>query len=187
MIDVLLKTGRTVFTVAELQSLFADIKKASLAQTLKRYKAAHKLLNPQKGVWTFPIFSQEELACVLYPQGYISLETVLYEAGVIFQRYGGSTRMIWNNTRKKSFQEHDYYAFKLKDSLLTNPLGVRRSQHISKATPERALCDLIYLQQKVQIDNPDFFDTPQSKARFLELLPLYPQTTQNAIKKLLKS
>lgn len=187
MIDVLLKTEKTVFTTQDLQKLFPEIKKDSLARNLSRYKAAHKLLNPQKGIWALSVFSEEELACSLYPQGYISLETVLYDAGIIFQRYGVSTRMVWLNTRKKVFQEHTYYAFKLKDELLFNPLGIRSSQNIRKATPERALCDLIYLQGKPQIDNPEYFHNPQSLARFKELLPFYPQTTQHVIAKLLES
>lgn len=187
MINTLLKTEKTVFTTEELQALFPHIKTTSLAQTLSRYKKTGKLLNPQKGIWTLPIFSQEELACCLYPQSYISLETVLYDAGVIFQRYGGSTRVIWNNTRKKTFQDHDYYAFKIKDNVFNNPLGVRTMQNIRKATPERALCDLLYLQKKAQIDNPQFFDTLQSRARFLELLPLYPCSTQDALQALLQS
>lgn len=187
MIDVLLKTEKTVFTTQDLQKLFPEIKKDSLARNLSRYKAAHKLLNPQKGIWALSVFSEEELACSLYPQGYISLETVLYDAGIIFQRYGVSTRMVWLNTRKKVFQEHTYYAFKLKDELLFNPLGIRSSQNIRKATPERALCDLIYLQGKPQIDNPEYFHNPQSLARLKELLPFYPKTIQYVIAKLLES
>ena len=55
------------------------------------------------------------------------------------------------------------------------------------ATPERALCDMLYLRPDAQLDNPQYFDTPQSKARFKELLPLYPKTVQNNVKKLLFS
>ena len=185
MLTTLLKTEKTVFTNKELQQIFPDIKWTSLAVTLSRYKQTGKILNPQKGIWTLPVFSVEELACEIYPKGYISLETVLYDAGVIFQRYGNSTRVVWNNTRKKTFQDHQYYAFKVKNEILNNPSNIRISNNVRKATPERALCDLLYLQKKPQIDNPEFFDNPQSLARFKELLPLYPKTTQNVISKLI--
>lgn len=185
MINTLLKTKQTVFTTQQLQELFPTIKASSLAMALSRYKQVDKLFNPQRGIWTLPVFSQEELGCTLYPQGYISLETVLYDAGVIFQWYGASTRVVRINTRHKTFQDHTYYAFKIKDELFTNPLGVRVLDAIRKATPERALCDLIYLQHKPQIDNPDYFLNPQSLARLKELLPFYPQTVQHAISKLL--
>ncbi len=185
MISTLLKTEKSVFTLAELQDIFVDMTYKNLTTTLLRYKKQEKLLNPQKGIWMLPVFSEEELACVLYPRGYISMETVLYDAGVIFQWYGSSTRVVRSNTREKIFHDHHYIARKIKDSILSNPLGVRQYHHCRKATPERALCDLLYLQKKVQIDNPQFFQNPQSQVRLEELLPLYPQTVQDNVKKIL--
>lgn len=186
MITKLLQYQKTVFTTEELKKIFWWTKDSSLLIKLSRYKQAGKLLNPQKWIWTLPIFSEEELVCTLFPQSYISLESILYEEGIIFQRYGDSTRVIRKNTRQKEFQNHHYYAYKIKDQIFLNSLGIREENHIRKATPERALCDLIYLQQKPQIDNPDFFHNEQSKARFEQLLPLYPKTTQHVIRQLLK-
>ena len=185
MITTLLKTEQTVFTTASLQNLFPTTKEKTLARTLYRYKQSGKLLNPQKGIWTLPVFDVHELACAFYPGSYISVETVLYEAGVIFQRYGSSTRVIWSNTREKIFQDHHYIARKIKDSLLQNTIGVRRHRNYMMATPERALCDYIYLRPQAQLDNPQYFHNPQSQARLKELLPLYPQTVQDYVQKLL--
>ena len=185
MITTLLKSEQTVFTVAQLQTFFPNLQTSSLTQTLSRYKQSGKLLNPQKGIWTLPVFDVYELACAFYPRSYISLETVLYEAGVIFQRYGSSTRVVWSNTREKTFQDHNYIARKLKDSLLQNTTGVRKHRNYMMATPERALCDYIYLRPQAQLDNPQYFHNPQSKARLKELLPLYPTTVQDYVTKLL--
>lgn len=185
MITTLLKTEQTVFTTAQLQQIFADTKAKTLSWTLYRYKQSGKLLNPQKWVWTLPVFDVYELACTLYPDSYISLETVLYEAGVIFQRYGGSTRVIRSNTRDKVFQDHHYIARKLKPSLLSNTTGVRAHHNYRMATPERALCDYVYLRPQAQLDNPQYFHNPQSRARLQELLPLYPKTVQHYVQQLL--
>lgn len=185
MISTLLKTEQTVFTVTQLQKIFPNIQATSLQQTLSRYKKSKKLLNPQKGIWTLPVFDVYELACTFYPDAYISLETVLYEAGVIFQRYGSSTRVIWSNTREKIFQDHKYIARKLKNSLLQNTIGVRKHRNVMIATPERALCDYIYLRPQAQLDNYQYFHNPQSKARLQELLVFYPQTVQDYVHNIL--
>ncbi len=185
MITTLLKTEQTVFTTAQLQKLFPTTKAKTLAWTLYRYKQVWKLLNPQKGVWTLPIFDVYELACMLYPGSYISLETVLYDAGVVFQWYGSSTRVVWSNTREKIFQEHKYIARKVKNTLLQNTIGVRQQGKYYIATPERALCDYIYLRPEAQLDNPQYFHNAQSRARLQELLPFYPKTVQQYVKTLL--
>lgn len=187
MISTLLKLEQTVFTVEQLQDIFSNQQYQSLISTLHRYKKSGKLLNPQKGIWTLPVFDIHELACSLYSGSYISLETVLYDAGVVFQRYGASTRLVRSNTREKIFQDHHYIARKLKDSLLHNTTGVRAYQNYRMATPERALCDYIYLRPQAQLDNPQYFHNPQSKARLKELLVFYPQTVQEYVQKLLLS
>ncbi len=80
MISSLIKTHKTVFTLAQLQDIFPDQKLPSLRQALRRQKTKGNLLNPQKGIWTLPVFNQYELAGALFPGGYISLEKVLFEA-----------------------------------------------------------------------------------------------------------
>ena len=185
MITTLLKTEKTVFTTAQLQDIFSDKKAKTLSWTLYRYKQSGKLLNPRKGIRTLPVFDVDELACVLYPKSYLSLETVLYEAGVIFQRYGNSSRVVWNNTRSFRFQEHDYIARKIKNEILYNDTGVRIHGNKRIATAERALCDMIYLRPEPQLDNPEYYQTHQSRSRFKKLLPIYPKTVQNYVQNLL--
>jgi hypothetical protein len=185
MITSLLQTHQTVFTVSQLQDIFTNIKATSLTQKLRRYKQSGTLLNPRKGIWTLPVFDVYELAFSLYPKSYISLETVLYDAGVIFQRYGGSTRVIWSNTREYTYQNHTYITHKIKDSLLDNNTGLKQHGFYRMATPERALCDYIYLRPNAQLDNPQYFSNTQSVARLKVLLPLYPHTVQDYVQKLL--
>lgn len=184
-ISLLMKTWKTVYTFDELKSLLNIPTVFGLKSFLQRAKKSKKLLNPRKGIRTLPVYDNEELACVIYPESYISLETVLYEAGVIFQRYWDSTRVVRNNTRSFNFQEHNYIARKLKDELLYNNTGVKTHANKRMATPERALCDMVYLRPDPQLDNSEYFQKRQSKNRLKHLLPLYPKTVQNYVQNLL--
>ncbi len=181
MISILLKTGQTVFTVGQLQTLFPTIKKTSLALSLYRYKLAGKLLNPQKGVWTLPVYNQKELAGKLFPNGYISLETVLFEAGVSFQRYGSTTTCIRHKEADIYFNNENYTARSIKKAIYDNPLCIQEFDGYRKAMPERALCDLVYLRPQAHFDNPQYFQNPQSQSRLEKLLPLYPKATQKYV------
>ncbi len=67
MINTLLKTQKTVFTFEEIQHLFSEKKITTLKQALRREKKANNLLNPQRGVWTLPVYNQYELAGKLFP------------------------------------------------------------------------------------------------------------------------
>ncbi|MDD3331464.1 MAG: hypothetical protein WCS39_08090 [Bacteroidales bacterium] len=43
------------------------------------------MLNPRKGFYAKDNYNPEEIACLLYPPTYISLEYVLQGAGIVFQ------------------------------------------------------------------------------------------------------
>lgn len=185
MIDTLIKTHKTVFTFVELQKLFPDQKVESLKQTLRRYKKDNKLFNPQKGVRTLPVYDPKELASKLFPGGYISLERVLFDAGVSFQRYGNTIHCIRYKSADIFFNNENYVAHSIKPSLYNNPLYIQQYDGYRKAMPERALCDLVYLRPDARFDNPQYFQTKQSQIRLQKLLPLYPKSTRLAIQKLL--
>jgi hypothetical protein len=185
MIDTLIKTHKTVFSFADMQALFPDQKSTSLKQKLRRYKKQEKLFNPQKGVRTLPVYDQKELAGKLFPGGYISLERVLFDVGVSFQRYGSTVHCIRHKSADIFFNEENYIARSIKPKLYNNPLYIQQFDGYRKAMPERALCDLVYLRPDARFDNPQYFHTKQSEIRIQKLLPLYPKSTRLAIQRLL--
>lgn len=185
MINTLIKTHKTVFTFAELQKLFPDQKIESLKQTLRRYKRDTKLLNPQKGIWTLPVYDQKELAGKIFPGGYISLEKVLFEAGVLFQRYANTVHCIRHKSADIFFNNENYVAHSIKKSIYNNPLCIQQFDGYRKAMPERALCDLVYFRPNANFDNPQYFQTKQSEIRLQQLLPLYPKTTQDNVRRII--
>jgi len=185
MIDTLIKTHKTVFTFEELQSIFGTLKNESLKQALRRAKKDGRLLNPQKGVRTLPVYNPKELAGKLFPGGYISLETVLFEAGVSFQFYGSTKTCIRHKPADIYFNKQNYVARKIKDSIYHNDTCIQTFDGYRQAMPERALCDLVYLRPRAHFDNPQYFQSQQSEIRLAKLLPLYPQTTQQHVRRLI--
>jgi hypothetical protein len=185
MIKTLIKTHQTVFSFAELQSIFPDQKTESLKQTLRRYKKDGKLLNPQKGVWTLPVYDSKELAGKLFPGGYISLEKVLFEAGVSFQRYGNTVHCIRHKSADITFNNENYVARSMKPSIYNNRTCIQEFPGYRKAMPERALCDLVYFRPTANFDNPQYFQTKQSETRLKMLFPLYPKTTQDNVRRII--
>src|SRR3989338_3876513 len=98
------------------------------------------------------ILTTKDLATSIYTPSYISFETVLREAGVIFQHY--DTIFVagpWPLTKK--IGQHTFTFRKLKDSVLYSPAGVKNENNFSTATPARAFLDMIYLFPKYYFDN----------------------------------
>jgi hypothetical protein len=185
MIDILLKTYKTVFSFEELQNIFAHLKNTSLKQALRRAKKDGRLFNPQKGIWTLPVYDMNELAGALFPGGYISLEPVLFQAGVSFQYYGNTVQCIWHKNADIFFNGQNYVARVIKSDIYHNPSCIQTFDGYRKAMPERALCDLVYLRPTAHFDNPQYFQSQQSNIRLKSLLPLYPKTTQAHVRRLI--
>jgi hypothetical protein len=152
---------------------------------LMRAKRQGDLLNPSKGIWTLPVYDTRELACMLKKGSYISLETVLYDTGAIFQAYFNTTTCIASRQGNYTIQDKQYRYSRLKNEIFQNPLCIKEYDNYRLAMPERALCDYLYLYPRASLDNPEAFQTLNAKARFKKLFPLYPKTTQNAVRQLL--
>lgn len=184
-IATIIKTGKTVFTTSDIEGLFTSTTKRGVERFLWRAKKDGRLLNPQKGIWCLPIYNQYELAGKMFPEGYISLGRVLFEAGVSFQRYGGTVHSVWHKSADILFNNENYIARRIKPAIYNNPLCIQTFDGYRKAMPERALCDLVYLRPKAHFDNPQYFHSKQSEIRLKQLLPLYPKSTQDHVRKLI--
>jgi hypothetical protein len=80
-----------------------------------------------------------------------------------------------------SIDQQNYVFYHLKPELLNNPIGIKEYDNYRIATPERALCDYIYLHPKSWIDAPESIN----RIRLKTILPYYPKATVLAINKLL--
>ena len=97
----LLQTKKTVFNFSELKILFKKENSSYINLLLQPLKKKGVLLNLSYGIWVFKDYNLLELASKIRPGSYISFETVLQKAGVIFQHYDHTISLAGNNTLKK--------------------------------------------------------------------------------------
>ncbi len=174
---------KTVFTTEELKSIF-DTPNGSyinlLLQPLKRKKILNNLAY---GVWAFKDYDVLELASKLKSFSYISLETVLQQSGIIFQEYSKTITLVSNNTLTKNIDGVSFQYHKIRDTILTNPLGIISKNNILMASPERAVADMIYLYKNIYFDNLSALDVQKLEV----LAEIYPKSTILQINKLIKN
>ena len=113
-------------------------------------------------------YDRFEFATKLYTPAYISFESVLRQAGIIFQYYS----QVFVASYKSTAIEIDgqLYIFKaIKGTILTNSKGVENRERYSIASPERAFLDTLYLHTDYYFDNL----RPLDWAKVYDILPIY--------------
>ena len=147
------QSNKTVLSSIELASIWGERKRDNLKAKISYYVKRGSLIRLTRGIFAKDkTYNLKELANSLYIPSYISFETVLREAGVIFQHY--ETMFIASKWSKSvTVDGHIITSRKLKDILLFNPTGVDNSGVYSIATIERAFLDMIYLFPDYYFDN----------------------------------
>jgi len=152
-IEILLRTKKTIFAIQEL-AFFWKINNPNTLKSKIYFLAKNKKLIPlRKGIYT-PIsnYDKFELAGKLKSPSYVSLETVLYKGGIIFQ-YSTDITSISNVTKSIRCKGINYVYHKLKDEILFNKSGLEIFDNYYLATVERAFLDTIYLNKNYYFDN----------------------------------
>jgi hypothetical protein len=180
MISKLLQTHKTVFTLQEIQTILEIPTLQGVKSFLRRAKKNNSLIHIRQNIRALPNYDHREVVQKIRKNSYISLETVLYQSGIIFQYYQNITTCISDDSRTYTFDGREYKFCKIKDDILTNPIGIKNFDNYRIAMLERALCDLVYLYPNTTIDNP----TGINQTRLKQILPIYPEKTILAVKKL---
>jgi len=150
------RSDQTIFTFSDLGSAVLKYTGGKLKSALKYAVQKGDIIRITKGVYSLSKdYSRQEFANKYRAPSYISLYTVLVESGVVFQPYS-SIYLISNRSYEIEIDSQKYIYRKIKDDILLNPLGINNLAHINKATPERAICDKLYL------DGPEYFDNLRS-------------------------
>ncbi len=149
------QSSKSVFTNKDLALIWRETNNSNLKSKIAYYVKRGALVRLTRGVFAKDKnYNAKELANSLYLPSYISFETVLREAGVIFQHYesifaaGPFSKTVKVNNYEIVFR-------KLKDETLYNPSGVIVKNNYSIASPERAFLDTIYLFPEYYFDNLD--------------------------------
>ena len=158
LIAKIYQSSKSVFTSKDLALIWRETNNSNLKSKIAYYVKRKALIRLTRGVFAKnKNYSAKELATSLYLPSYISFETVLREAGIVFQHYnaifvaGPFSKTVKVDKRAIVFR-------KLKDETLYNPSGVIVKNNYSIASTERAFLDTIYLFPEYYFDNLDSLD-----------------------------
>ncbi|MDD4358789.1 MAG: hypothetical protein PHY30_03160, partial [Candidatus Pacebacteria bacterium] len=152
LIAQLYASPKTILTTRDIALIWGETNTLNLLAKIKYYAKQGSLIRLSRGIFAKNReYDLKELAASIYTPSYISFETVLREAGIIFQHHE-ATFVAGPYPMTKKIDGHTIIFRKLKDSILFNGLGIKKNGY-SIATPERAFLDMIYLSPKFYFDN----------------------------------
>lgn len=153
LIAKLYQSPKTILTIKDIALIWEETNTVNLLSKIKYYAKQGSLIRLTRGVFAkSKEYDAKELATSIYTPSYISFETVLREAGIIFQHHD-TVFVAGPYPITKKIGDHTITFRKLKDSVLYNGLGIKNEKNYSIATPERAFLDTIYLSPKFYFDN----------------------------------
>ena len=153
LIAKLYQSPKTVLTIKDMALIWEETNTVNLLSKVKYYAKQGSLIRLTRGVFAKDThYDPKELATSLYTPSYISFETVLREAGIIFQHHD-SIFVAGPYPTTKKIGDQTITFRKLKNSVLYSALGIKNEKNYSIATPERAFLDTIYLSPTFYFDN----------------------------------
>lgn len=149
----ILRSKSSVLTFKEILIASGIDKPLLLKRRLNYYVKKGELKSIRRGLYAKDKnYDRLEMATKIFTPSYVSFETILSEAGVIFQHY----KQIFVATYQTKEIECDkqLYSFrKVKDDILTNTAGVENRGNYFAASKERAFLDVLYLNKDYHFDN----------------------------------
>lgn len=163
------KSQASVLTFKEISLASGGISASLLRRRLNYYVQKGELYPIRRGLYAKDKhYDRRELATKIFTPAYVSFETILVEAGVIFQYY--STIFVATYQTKDIECDGQTYSFKkIKDIILTDTTGVENRGNYFAASPERAFLDLLYLNKGYYVDNLGALNFD----KILSILPIY--------------
>lgn len=168
-IEKLLISKKTVFSVDDLAVLWSMSERKKLWESIKYYLRIGKLTKVYSGTYVLnPDYSELELAVKLFYPTYISFHTALGIHGINFQHYQSIHSMALASKKIKVGQKTFVY-HQLRDEVFFNETGVEKNNNYRLASPERAVCDSLYLAPSMTLDVLDEVNFD----RLLRLVEIY--------------
>ena len=169
--------GQIIFHASDLANLWQINNANTLRTTLKRYAQNGLLYRIYRGFYALkPVDKLEPLLLgvkALHEFAYVSLETVLADAGVIFQA-GRRFTLVSSKSKNFSIGDYQYRSRKLSDQHLFNPAGIREANGVKLADVNRAVADMLYYNPKFYFDAGRLINWRQVKK--IQLAIGYPLT-----------
>jgi hypothetical protein len=160
-INELLNSERRLFHTNDLAILWGIKNRNTLYTSIKRDVQKGILKPVYKGLYSsIPLAQLDPLElgkAVIHRYTYLSTETVLAQAGVIFQPVYSYT-FVSDISHKASVGPWSFLYRKLKPEYLFHPDGLIEQNGVFQATVERAAADMLYFNPKYHFDNPGNID-----------------------------
>lgn len=165
----ILKSDNTVFSFKEILLTSGESQPALLRRRLYYYVKRGQLYGIRRGLYAKDQnYDKLELATKIFIPAYVSFETVLAEAGVIFQHYGQI--FVASYQTKEIKCDGQVFSFrKLKVNVLNHNFGLENRGNYTIASAERAFLDVVYLNKDYHFDNL----SPLNWDKVFLILPLY--------------
>ncbi|HDQ03167.1 MAG TPA: hypothetical protein ENN23_01120 [Deltaproteobacteria bacterium] len=168
-ISAILKSKKTVFTFKDISLLWGMTDRISAVAGINYYVSTGDLYRIRRGIYAKDKdYDKVELASRIYTPAYVSFETVLARAGLIFQYYS-QIFVASYLTREIIIDGQKYVYRKIKNTVLTEPAGVLNQDGIAIATKERAFLDTLYINKDYHFDHLGVLDWEM----VFQILPLY--------------
>ena len=168
-VEVLLRSPKTVFSTKDIALLWGEGSENAPSVRLRNYVNAGKLVRIRRGLYAKDKnYSKNELATKVFVPSYISFETVLGAAGIIFQ-YSSQIFIASYQSKELEIDGQKYSFKRIKEKIITSNLGIENKDGYSIATPERAFLDTLYVNKQYYFDNL----RPLNWEKVYEMLPVY--------------
>jgi hypothetical protein len=173
----ILRLHQTVYSFKELALIWPQAEIKTIKSRINYYVRHKDLYAIHRGLYAKDKqYDRFEVATKLYTPSYISFETVLKAAGIIFQHY--NQIFVAAGQSKTIVCDHQTYTFnRIKSSVLTNPLGIEIKEQYSIASSERAFLDILYCNNDYYFDNL----SPLNWKKVYEILPIYNNKRMNKL------
>jgi hypothetical protein len=162
----LIQLDRKIFHTGDLAVLWDIYSKNTLYTTIKRYVKKGILIPVYKGLYsTVPLSRLDPLElgkAIIHRFTYLSTESVLSQAGIIFQATYAYT-FVSDLPKKITVDTMSFLFRKLKPEYLHNPSGILNQNGIFMASPERAVADMLYFNPHYHFDAADIIDFEKVK------------------------
>ncbi len=147
--------GEVIFTVQDVATIWNITNRQTLRVLLARYVKRRILWRIWRGLYS--IIDPKNInplligIKILHGYGYVSCETVLFDAGLINQRPTEIT-IVSNVSKKFSLLGYNYRSRKMSDEMLYDTFGIVYKDGVYTATVGRAKKDMNYFNPKKYYD-----------------------------------
>lgn len=157
-IEQLIESNQRVFSIEDLGSIWPENDYIKVKALARYYASKNKLFRVKNGLYSI-VENPDilEVAQHLITPSYISYHTALSIHGINFQYYLDIHCMALRK-REIEAQSQKIIYHQIKSDVLFNPLGIMNQNGYNLASPERAICDSLYLSPGIGFDNLNKID-----------------------------